>query len=551
MTGRWVRRIRIWLAALAITSALVAVIAVPAAAAVPIPPAGCPSNLVILLACVGGSVVVDQADEAAAAAVDKTVLQPLNTLGIQAVNTLLDVFVELWLDLSSVNLASQGAVTLYGTTLSIGWLIAAVLLMFQAMQTMAAGRGAPLLQALRGLIVTSLVALVGVGVTGFLLEFSDALATMILGDLAENGLLHKNLVSLILREPATRTTAGMAVTLVTFLLALLLILTMIVQLVVLLLRNATLPILTILLPIAAAGQVGGGATRQWLPKIITAVAAVIAYKPMVSLIMVAAVRQGRNSTSVSGMLYGLLLFVLSLIAMPALLRAFAPFGLMVSGGGGGGALRMAADVALMASAASSGGATAATSAADHARNREHDSGTGSTTSTPSTPPRGQPAESPSPALPAQQSPPGPSSTSGQPTAPAEGSPAEASQAEAKSTASTTASDADTVPMAPVPPGPAPTSNAPPPSTPAEAGATSAPPSGAVPAPTDSGPSSATGGAALIGVAATAQQQMGETAVPSTGPLAGEAAPAASSPTPGDGAARTPPTTGGLTIDDRS
>ncbi|MFD8560582.1 hypothetical protein ACFV1N_25195 [Streptosporangium canum] len=549
------------MAALIAAGTLAAVVAAPAATASA--PSWCPSNPMILVACVGGSVAVDQADEVAATAVDKTVLQPLNTLGIKAIDTLLGVFVEIWLDLSSVDLNSQGAVTLYGTTLSIGWLIAAVLLMFQGIQTMAAGRATPLLQALRGLIVTGLVALVGVGVTGFLLEFSDALAKMILGDLTENGLLHKKLVSLILQEPSTRSAAGVAVTLVTFMLALLLILTMIVQLVVLLLRNATIPILTILLPIAAAGQVGGGATRQWLPKIITAVAAVITYKPMVALILVAAVRQERNSTSVSGMLYGLLMFVLSLIAMPMLLRAFAPLGLMVtSGSGGGGVLRMAADAALAAASVSSGGAAAATTAADHARNRERDSGGGGATSTPNTPSRVDPAGSPSPARPAQQSqqsPSRPPAASGQPAAPARGAPAEASQSEAKSTASTAASVTDTAPMAPLPSGPPPTSSAPAPSTAAEAGAASAAPSGAVPAPADPGASAGAsagaspmaGGAALIGAAATVQQQVSETVVPSTGPLAGEAAPAANSPTPGDGGARTPPTTGGLTIDDRS
>ncbi|GGS99032.1 hypothetical protein GCM10010156_66460 [Planobispora rosea] len=550
--------------ALVIAAALAMAGAAPAAAAAP---PWCPPNPVILVACAGGTVVADRADEAAAAAVDKTVLQPLNTLGIKAVNAVIGSFVELWMSLSSLDLDSQGAITLYSTTLSIGWLIAAVLLMVQAMQTMAAGRPAPLLQAFRGLITMSVIALVGVGVTGFLLEFSDALAAMIMGDLVKNCkwqpdkgmgdcLMQQEIVSLVLQNDPTHQAGGVVLTLYTFLLAIILILVLIVQLVVLLLRNATIPILAILLPIAAAGQVGGGATRQWLPKLITAVAAAITYKPMVALIIVAAVRQERASTSASGMLYGLLMFGMSLIAMPALMRAFAPFGLMATGGGGGGLLRTAADVALVAGSISSGGASSAagaTTAADHARTRELTDGAsgagGGATPAPATPPRTEPAAaSPPAAPPAQPTPTGPPPASNPSDTPA-GAPAD--QAEARAAASATASPSDTVPMPAVPPDSAPAPGAPAPSAPTETGTTVAAPSGAVGASADSGTSPVPAGSVALGAAAGLQQQVGETALPSAGPLAAETAPAPPSPAPGDGLPRTPPATTGLTIHDRS
>ncbi|WP_433259739.1 hypothetical protein ACQPYK_49075 (plasmid) [Streptosporangium sp. CA-135522] len=509
------------------------------------------------LACAAGEVAVDQADEAATVVVNKTVIQPLTTVGIKAINSVLDAFVELWLNLSVLELGSQGAVTLYSTTLGLGWLIAAVLLMGQAIQTMVVGRATPLLQALRGLVITGLVAIGGVGATAFLLQFSDAVAAAIMGDLTKNGVLKKQLVSLMLQDPKLAPVTGSTATLFTLLLAILLILIMIVQLVVLLLRNATIPILAVLLPIAAAGQVGGGATRQWLPKIITAVAAVICYKPMVALIIVAAVRQTRNSTSVSGMLYGLLMYLLSLIAMPALMRAFAPLGLAVSGGGGGGMLRMAGDLLMMAGGIASGGASsaaaAATTAADHARNRERDGGDSTTSkTTPTHVDSASPQPAASPEQPSQ-----PITPASQPARPASESAPVERTATPPSTSTPagalpdTASVADTAPIPVVSPPPA-TPAAPfVPAAPGPPPAESSAPSGAVPATVSShaptGAPHVASGAALTG----AHHGPGQINIPGSPPLAAEQAPLAISPPPGDGG--TPPisTTGGLTIDDRS
>ncbi|MFI7643426.1 hypothetical protein [Nonomuraea sp. NPDC049400] len=293
--------------------------------------------------------VGDRAAETAAKALDKSLLTPLTALVMAAARTLLDIFLRMWLSFTSFDLEQQGAMRLYGMTLSIGMMIAVLLLLWQAIRTMIQGRGMPLLEALQGLVVTGLVALCGVAVTGGVMRTSDLLSEWILGDLSRNGLVNREITAMI-------TSTGLPAWL-TIQLASLLILVLVIQMIVLWLRNATVPILALMLPIAAAGSIGTNATRAWLPKTITAILTVAAYKPIVSLIIVAAVAQFRDSTEISGLLYALIMFVLAVIAMPALVKIFAPLGMAAAGGGAGSWLSQVAWMA--ASRAGGGGGEAA------------------------------------------------------------------------------------------------------------------------------------------------------------------------------------------------
>ncbi|MEV4117024.1 hypothetical protein, partial [Nonomuraea sp. NPDC049695] len=278
--------------------------------------------------------VGNRASQVAAAALDKTLLTPLTALIMAAVETMLAVFLQMWLTLTSFDLEQQGAMSMYGLTLSIGMMIAVLLLMWQAVRTMIQGRGLPLLEAFRGLVITALVSLLGITVTGGVMRFSDLISAWILGDLARNGLINREFTAMI-------TSTGLPAWL-TMQLATLLILVLIIQMIVLWLRNATVPILALMLPIAAAGSIGTESTRAWLPKTITAIMTIAAYKPVVSLIIRAAVAQFRDSTEIAGLLYALIMFVLAIVAMPALVKIFAPLGVAAAGSGAGSWLSQAA-----------------------------------------------------------------------------------------------------------------------------------------------------------------------------------------------------------------
>ncbi|MGP4104741.1 hypothetical protein [Nonomuraea sp. KM90] len=329
--------------------------------------------------------------DAATEALEQGVIKPLANLVLEAITSLVGVFVAMFLSTTTFDLRSQGALTLYGLTIAIGWLIGAVLLMIQMLRTMVQGRPVALLQAFSGLVITALVGGAGVGLTALLMEAANSLTAIIFNHMSTDGLpanqqsIHQQILTVMsLRQavPAGAAGAGLQVY-VNWQLGVLVILVLIIQLIVVLLRNATLPLLALLLPIAAAGMIGGGATRQWLPKIITAAAAIIVYQPCVALIITAAVRQWSAARDAHGLLYGLMMLVLSLIAMPALLKVFAPLGALAAGSGanGGGTMRALAGLAMMLDRSDSGhdadasGAAQAqpTSAARIAQQREADS----------------------------------------------------------------------------------------------------------------------------------------------------------------------------------
>ncbi|MGW3201939.1 hypothetical protein ACWDBD_46985 [Streptomyces sp. NPDC001118] len=101
-----------------------------------------------------------------------------------------------------------------------------------------------------------------------------------------------------------------------------------------LLREGSVIVLTGCLPLAAAGQFAGFG-RAWLPKIFGWTLALIFWQPCASLIYFAAfklIEKGRGPTEV---LIGLSMMMLSLIALPALIKLFSwASGSVMDGGGG-------------------------------------------------------------------------------------------------------------------------------------------------------------------------------------------------------------------------
>jgi type IV secretion system protein TrbL len=348
-------------------------------------PDPCELDPLLNAACAAGKAIDVTVGDLPTRTVDATVIIPLSKLAMAAVQTLLKLFLQIWLDFSSFDIHRQGALKLYGLTLSVGWLIAVMLLIWQSIRTMITGKPTPILEAMRGLFIMSLTCMLGLTLVGVLLQGSDALSRWIMGDLATGGVLNEQILKMM--DPT-----GTVGSYLSLMISFLLVVVLLIQLLVLFLRNATLPILAILLPVAAAGQIGGGATRQWLPKTITAVIAVICYKPMVSLIIVAAIAQLRDSTAAAGAVFGLLLFLLSVIAMPALMKVFAPLGTAAAGGAGGGAAYLATAAMHLAgrfggSPGQGGAAVTPTPVAEHARRMEQLAATGAP---------GAPAGSPAP-----------------------------------------------------------------------------------------------------------------------------------------------------------
>ena len=119
-----------------------------------------------------------------------------------------------------------------------------------------------------------------------------------------------------------------------FLLALFGILASLVQLLIMLARGAVIAVLVGVLPVAA----GSAMTEMgfaWFKKLWGWIFAFVLYKPAAAIVYAASFALIKDSKELIGVVSGYVLIILSVFALPALLRLIPPAA--VAGGGGGGA----------------------------------------------------------------------------------------------------------------------------------------------------------------------------------------------------------------------
>lgn len=277
------------------------------------------------------------------------------------------------LDLMETGLFGENA-TLAGMLVWVGWVLAAVLLMWQLGRMAVTGQTKYAGQALMGWVQNALL-------TGAGLSIIAALLT--LGDKMTEGLINKSfegdqggadhVVDVLLPDSVKNPITMLGVVAVVLLFGF-------IQMVLVFLRQSAIPIQCLLLPIAGAGRLGGDTTRQWAPKLITSILVVIAYKPILAIIWCAGFGQFTNATGLTAWLRGLATLLLAIIAPAPLTKLFAPLGAEVGAGlAAGGALGAAASVGSMvggggssggASGGSGGGSDQPDSALDQARRLE-------------------------------------------------------------------------------------------------------------------------------------------------------------------------------------
>ncbi|MEV4437895.1 hypothetical protein AB0K09_02580 [Streptomyces sp. NPDC049577] len=264
----------------------------------------------------------------------------------------------------------MNSISLQALLLGIGVMIATLLTIFQGIRTVIRRKGAPLMEALQGLVMMAIVCAIGITVVDSLLLASDKLTDEIL-DVGFNG--KGNTTAVITKVMLPANTNPVA----TILLALMALIVGLVQVIMLFLRQAAIPIQALLLPIAASGQAGGQTSRQWLPRIITAIMSIIVYKPMAALILAVGFTEMVKAPTMVDWTRGAVTLVLSILAMKSLLNIFAPFGAAVAGGVNGaaviGGLIGAAGSMLGARGGGGGkgdGASGPTSPVQHAKDME-------------------------------------------------------------------------------------------------------------------------------------------------------------------------------------
>ncbi|MGH3379462.1 MAG: hypothetical protein ACRDP6_32485 [Actinoallomurus sp.] len=239
-----------------------------------------------------------------------------------------------------------GALRMQGVCAGVGLIIAMFMMMFQGLRTVVQRKGSPIMEGLGGLFVAALVSAVGISLLDGLLIASDDLTTTFLN----TGMDDKAVAGVGTALAAMASSNPMAA----IMLGALVYLVALIQMVLLWLRQAAIPLLAVMLPIAAAGQAGGPQARQWLPKTITGLFVVVVYKPSEGLIFGVGFSEVGYGTTDGAVIRGLVTITLGIIAMPVLMRVLAPL-IGTSMGGGGGGLLSALNLGLAAKGAMSGG----------------------------------------------------------------------------------------------------------------------------------------------------------------------------------------------------
>ncbi|GAB7048453.1 hypothetical protein [Catenuloplanes indicus] len=236
---------------------------------------------------------------------------------------MLEGFAKAFVAFPPVDLSSAGVQQVYGISLGIAALVAAMLLLFQIARTAITHDGSGLAQGLLGIGKAVVAFMATLTVAGTALVAADEITVFIIerGFGSTEGLRDK-LTGVFEYSSASTSMTG----------ALLLILALIgivltgVLWFELLLRNAAVAVLIATSPISAVGQMSD-ATRGWWPTLVSATIRLILLKPAIALVMmlgfsIAGATETNDGDDLVTVLAGLLILLLAVLAWPAIGRFF-------------------------------------------------------------------------------------------------------------------------------------------------------------------------------------------------------------------------------------
>ncbi|MGH3194037.1 MAG: hypothetical protein ACRDOL_43620, partial [Streptosporangiaceae bacterium] len=191
-------------------------------------------------------------------------------------------------------------------------------------------KAAPLIDIGSGLLIIAATAAAGTLLPTLLLKAGDAYSTAVL-NAATGGQFATRFTELIAFSAAS----GPGLTAILLVLGMIAMVLAAVQAILLLFRQAAVIILAGVLPLAAAGTMTPK-TKPWFPKTTGWMIALVFYKPCAATVYATGFLMIGQGTSAQDVLGGFAVLILSLVALPVLLRFFnwAPGQLEAAGGGG-------------------------------------------------------------------------------------------------------------------------------------------------------------------------------------------------------------------------
>ncbi|MGW8879554.1 hypothetical protein [Streptomyces mirabilis] len=233
-----------------------------------------------------------------------------------------------------------GKATLAGMLVWLGLVIAAAGVIWQLAKMAVTGKAQHAGVAMRGWVENFFLSALGVSLFAFLLTLGDALsAGLVNATFKDDGQAYERIIAVLLPAGVSNPITLLCIVGVLLLIGF-------VLMVMIFLRQSAIPIICLLIPVAGGGRTGGEATRKWAPSLITSGMVIVAYKPMIAVIICTGFAEFGHARTLAEWLRGCATLVLAVIAPGPLTKIFAPFGAAVgagmSAGGAGGALTAAA-----------------------------------------------------------------------------------------------------------------------------------------------------------------------------------------------------------------
>jgi hypothetical protein len=223
----------------------------------------------------------------------------------------------------------------YAISLTLGMITAMFLMVLQAGSVVWTRSGAPLAQALTGLVKAAMASLLTLAVASQIMAASDWLANWIV---TANGTsmtdFTRRLTTLLALSSASGPAIPSALLLLFGLLGIVVLLVLWFELV---LRNAVFCVLVGTAPIGAAGQIGAS-TQEWWRKLVKAGVQLAMVKPVIALVFVIGFDMTGSASGITGLISGMAVLFMAVFAWPAIGRFFTFTSVAMGGAMGVGAL---------------------------------------------------------------------------------------------------------------------------------------------------------------------------------------------------------------------
>ena len=208
-------------------------------------------------------------------------------------------------------------------------------------------RAEPGRDVLRGVVVFVLVSGAGLAVVSLAVDAADGFSTWIINGALAQESFGSAMTELLAISPTT----GALGLLLVILMGFLGLLASVIQIMLMVVRGGMLVVLAGVLPLCASFT-GTQAGRQWFRKAAGWLVAFVLYKPAAAIVYATAIRLSTSGVfgpgGLVGVVTGLALMIVALLALPALMRFVVPMVGTIAAGGAGATLGAAAAAATLA-----------------------------------------------------------------------------------------------------------------------------------------------------------------------------------------------------------